>query len=54
MALLVSEDSTPAEPDDEIIWIAPHKHLVQYPIRRGELYNQVAVSAAGALGRAPS
>ncbi len=43
MALLVSEDSTPAEPDDEIIWIAPHKHLVQYPIRPGELYNQVAV-----------
>jgi salicylate hydroxylase len=43
MALLVSKDSTPAEPDDEIIWIAPHKHLVQYPIRPGELYNQVAV-----------
>jgi 2-polyprenyl-6-methoxyphenol hydroxylase-like FAD-dependent oxidoreductase len=33
----------PAEPDDEIIWIGPYKHLVQYPIRRGELYNQVAV-----------
>jgi 3-hydroxybenzoate 6-monooxygenase len=29
--------------DDEIIWIGPGKHLVQYPIRRGELYNQVAV-----------
>jgi salicylate hydroxylase len=43
MARLVSKDSTPAEPDDEIIWIAPHKHLVQYPIRPGELYNQVAV-----------
>jgi len=28
---------------DEIIWIGPGKHLVQYPIRRGELYNQVAV-----------
>ena len=33
----------PAGPDDEIIWIGPGKHLVQYPIRRGELYNQVAV-----------
>jgi 2-polyprenyl-6-methoxyphenol hydroxylase-like FAD-dependent oxidoreductase len=29
--------------DDEIIWIGPGKHLVQYPIRQGELYNQVAV-----------
>jgi 2-polyprenyl-6-methoxyphenol hydroxylase-like FAD-dependent oxidoreductase len=28
---------------DEIIWIGPGKHLVQYPIRQGELYNQVAV-----------
>jgi salicylate hydroxylase len=36
-------DRGPAGPDDEIIWIGPHKHLVQYPIRRGELYNQVAV-----------
>jgi len=33
----------PAGLDDEIIWIGPGKHLVQYPIRRGELYNQVAV-----------
>ncbi|MFD1538960.1 FAD-dependent monooxygenase [Nonomuraea guangzhouensis] len=31
------------EQDDEVIWIGPDKHLVQYPIRRGELYNQVAV-----------
>jgi 2-polyprenyl-6-methoxyphenol hydroxylase-like FAD-dependent oxidoreductase len=43
MARLVSKDSTPAGPEDEVIWIAPHKHLVQYPIRPGELYNQVAV-----------
>jgi salicylate hydroxylase len=43
MAMLVSRDSTPAGPQDEVIWIAPHKHLVQYPIRPGELYNQVAV-----------
>jgi 3-hydroxybenzoate 6-monooxygenase len=42
-ALPMSELSVPVEPDDEIIWIGPHKHLVQYPIRRGELYNQVAV-----------
>jgi 3-hydroxybenzoate 6-monooxygenase len=43
MALLSSMDATPAAPDDEIIWIGPHRHPVQYPIRRGELYNQVAV-----------
>jgi 2-polyprenyl-6-methoxyphenol hydroxylase-like FAD-dependent oxidoreductase len=30
-------------PGDVIIWIGPDMHLVQYPIRRGELYNQVAV-----------
>ncbi len=28
---------------DEVVWIGPGKHLVQYPIRRGELFNQVAV-----------
>jgi 2-polyprenyl-6-methoxyphenol hydroxylase-like FAD-dependent oxidoreductase len=32
-----------AEVDDEYIWIGPGKHLVQYPIRQGNLYNQVAV-----------
>lgn len=42
-ALPVGEVTGPVEPDDEIIWIGPHHHLVQYPIRRGELYNQVAV-----------
>jgi salicylate hydroxylase len=42
-AIPVSEIASPIEADDEIIWIGPHKHLVQYPIRRGELYNQVAV-----------
>jgi len=42
-ALPASRDATPAGPDDEIIWIGPDKHFVQYPIRPGELYNQVAV-----------
>ncbi|MES3636591.1 FAD-dependent monooxygenase [Mycobacterium intracellulare] len=27
---------------DVLIWCGPQMHLVQYPIRRGELYNQVA------------
>lgn len=29
--------------DDVVMWIGPGLHFVQYPIRRGELYNQVAV-----------
>jgi salicylate hydroxylase len=41
----------PAGPDDEIIWIGPGKHLVQYPIRRGELYNQVAVFCSRSYSR---
>ncbi|UOF89279.1 FAD-dependent monooxygenase [Fodinisporobacter ferrooxydans] len=29
--------------DDVLMWIGPNLHLVQYPVRRGELYNQVIV-----------
>ena len=29
--------------DNVVWWIGPRIHLIQYPIRRGELYNQVAV-----------
>ncbi len=29
--------------DDVVAWIGPGLHFVQYPLRRGELYNQVAV-----------
>lgn len=29
--------------DDVIMWVGPNLHLVQYPVRRGELYNQVVV-----------
>jgi salicylate hydroxylase len=34
-----------------VIWIGPGLHLVQYPIRRGELYNTVAVFRSDAFGR---
>jgi 2-polyprenyl-6-methoxyphenol hydroxylase-like FAD-dependent oxidoreductase len=30
-------------PDDVVLWLGPRVHLMQYPVRRGELYNQVAV-----------
>lgn len=36
----VSEDTAL---DDVMMWIGPNLHLVQYPVRRGELYNQVVV-----------
>ncbi|MBM4762909.1 3-hydroxybenzoate 6-hydroxylase [Bacillus sp. B15-48] len=29
--------------DDVYMWIGPDLHLVQYPVRKGELYNQVVV-----------
>jgi 3-hydroxybenzoate 6-monooxygenase len=29
--------------DEVVAWMGPGMHLVQYPLRRGELYNQVAV-----------
>jgi salicylate hydroxylase len=28
---------------DVVLWVGPGMHLMQYPVRRGELYNQVAV-----------
>lgn len=30
-------------PDDVYMFIGPNMHVVQYPVRRGELYNQVVV-----------
>ena len=37
---VVSDD---AAMDDVIMWIGPNSHVVQYCVRRGELYNQVVV-----------
>ncbi|MEH7547859.1 FAD-dependent monooxygenase [Neobacillus vireti] len=39
----ISEISSGANMDDVIMWIGPNLHVVQYPVRRGELYNQVVV-----------
>ena len=39
----MSEISSDANMDDVIMWIGPNLHVVQYPVRRGELYNQVVV-----------
>ncbi|OMP65992.1 FAD-dependent monooxygenase [Domibacillus epiphyticus] len=39
----INEISSDNNLDDVIMWIGPNLHLVQYPVRRGELYNQVVV-----------
>lgn len=41
----IAIDDIPADivTDDVFLWIGPDIHLMQYPVRRGELYNQVAV-----------
>lgn len=39
----ITEVSNDTSLDDVIMWIGPNLHLVQYPVRRGELYNQVVV-----------
>ena len=41
------------DPRDMVLWIGPGLHLIQYPVRSGELYNQVAVieSSWHAAGR---
>ena len=39
----MSQMSTHAGLDNVVMWVGPDMHFVQYPVRRGELYNQVAV-----------
>jgi 2-polyprenyl-6-methoxyphenol hydroxylase-like FAD-dependent oxidoreductase len=42
-AISMSEMSQHAGLDNVVLWTGHEFHLVQYPVRRGELYNQVAV-----------
>lgn len=42
-AIAMSEMSQHAGLDNLVLWTGHEFHLVQYPVRRGELYNQVAV-----------
>jgi salicylate hydroxylase len=39
----MAEMSRHAGLDNVVMWVGPDMHFVQYPLRRGELYNQVAV-----------
>ena len=43
-----------ADLGDVVAWIGPGLHLVQYPLRAGELYNQVAVFRSDAYARGES
>ena len=42
-AIPIEDVSVHAGLDNVIMWCGPDMHFVQYPIRRGELFNQVAV-----------
>lgn len=42
-AIPTADVDRPHDLDTVIAWIGPGLHLVQYPVRGGELYNQVAV-----------
>jgi 3-hydroxybenzoate 6-monooxygenase len=42
-AIPIKDVSEHAGLDNVIMWVGPDLHFVQYPIRRGELFNQVAV-----------
>jgi salicylate hydroxylase len=39
----MAQMSSHAGLDNVVMWVGPDMHFVQYPLRRGELYNQVAV-----------
>jgi 2-polyprenyl-6-methoxyphenol hydroxylase-like FAD-dependent oxidoreductase len=41
--LPMAQMSSHAGLDNVVMWVGPDLHFVQYPVRRGELYNQVAV-----------
>lgn len=39
----IEEVETDVEGNDVVLWVGPRLHLMQYPLRAGALYNQVAV-----------
>lgn len=42
-AVPLADIPTDVDLDEVVAWIGPDCHLVQYPLRRGEVFNQVAV-----------
>lgn len=49
----IEDVATEVDANDVVLWIGPQLHLMQYPIRAGAVYNQVAVfhSESFATGR---
>ncbi len=45
--LPIGEVTSEVSTDDVVLWIGPGMHLMQYPVRRSEIYNQVAVISTG-------
>lgn len=39
----IEDVATEVEANDIVLWVGPRMHLMQYPVRAGALYNQVAV-----------
>lgn len=43
----IADVATDVDANDVVLWIGPRLHLMQYPVRAGSLYNQVAVFHSG-------
>lgn len=50
-AVPIADIPTEVAHDEVVAWIGPGCHLVQYPLRRGEVFNQVAVFRSPAFAR---
>ncbi|MEH0109521.1 FAD-dependent monooxygenase [Tersicoccus sp. MR15.9] len=50
-ALPVSEVTYQSDMEDVVVWLGPQCHLVQYPLRKGEMFNTVAVFQSPAFLR---
>jgi salicylate hydroxylase len=50
-AIPVADMPTEVSLDEVIVWIGPRRHFVQYALRNGEIFNQVAVFASPSFAR---
>jgi salicylate hydroxylase len=50
-ALPIADVKYASDMEDVVVWLGPRCHLVQYPLRRGEMFNTVAVFQSPAFLR---
>ncbi|WP_422935257.1 FAD-dependent monooxygenase [Sinomonas sp. P47F7] len=50
-ALPISDVKHASDMEDVVVWLGPRCHLVQYPLRKGEMFNTVAVFQSPAFLR---